>query len=65
MRRGRATRRQYIPIPLRNQAARCRRLASGCGDELVMTSLNGMTTEYEIKASALDLLALPASAAKA
>jgi PAS domain S-box-containing protein len=41
---------------LRSQAARCRRLAGGCGDDLAKMSLNRMATEYEIKASALDLL---------
>jgi PAS domain-containing protein len=41
---------------LRNQAERCRRLANACGDDLAQTSLNRMATEYEIKASALDLL---------
>jgi len=43
---------------LRTQAERCRRLAEACGDDQTKTSLNRMATEYEIKASALDLLAL-------
>jgi PAS domain S-box-containing protein len=41
---------------LRSQAQRCRRLAGGCGDAVVATSLNRMATQYEIEASALDLM---------
>jgi hypothetical protein len=41
---------------LRVQADRCRRLASACGDERANAALTRMATEYEIKASALDLL---------
>lgn len=41
---------------LRDQAARCRRLAAGCGDAMVRRSMERMATEYEIKAGALELL---------
>jgi PAS domain-containing protein len=41
---------------LRDQAARCRRLAAGCGDRMVRKNMERMATEYEIKASALELL---------
>jgi PAS domain-containing protein len=41
---------------LRDQAARCRRLAAGCGDTGVRKTIERMAMEYEIKASALDLL---------
>ena len=41
---------------LRDQAARCRRLAAGCGDRMARKNLERMATEYEIKASARDLL---------
>jgi PAS domain-containing protein len=44
------------PGDLRNHAERCRRLAGGCSDHGVATSLNRMATQYEIKASALDLM---------
>ena len=43
---------------LRNQAARCRRLAAGCGDPAVIKTMERMATEYEVKASAFDLLTL-------
>jgi PAS domain S-box-containing protein len=42
---------------LRVQAARCHRLAVGCGDSQAHKALERMAAEYEIKASALDLLA--------
>ena len=41
---------------LRDQAARCRRLAAGCGDGMARKNMERMATEYEIKASALELL---------
>jgi PAS domain-containing protein len=41
---------------LRDQAARCRRLSAGCGDAAASRVLETMATEFEIKASALDLL---------
>jgi hypothetical protein len=43
---------------LRNQAARCRRLAACCGDPAVIKAMERMATEYEVKASAFDLLTL-------
>jgi PAS domain-containing protein len=43
---------------LRDQAARCRRLAAGCGDSAIRKTLERMATEFEVKASALDLLIL-------
>ena len=43
---------------LRAQALRCRRLAGASGDDQAYRALNRMATEYEIKASALDLLRL-------
>jgi PAS domain S-box-containing protein len=42
---------------LRGQAARCRRLAAGCGDAMAGRAMEKLATEYEVKASALDLLA--------
>jgi signal recognition particle GTPase len=44
------------PDDLRVQAARCHRLAAGCGDRSVHKILETMATEYEVKASAIDLL---------
>ena len=41
---------------LRTQAMRCRRLARGSGDDGAFAALTRMAAEYEIKASALDLL---------
>lgn len=41
---------------LRDSAARCRRLAAGCGDAMARKSMERMAAEYEIKASALELL---------
>jgi PAS domain S-box-containing protein len=41
---------------LRVQAARCRRLAAGCGDAGVNIAMEKMAAEFEVKASALDLL---------
>jgi PAS domain S-box-containing protein len=41
---------------LRIQAARCRRLATASGDSQAFSALSRMATQYEIKASALDLL---------
>jgi hypothetical protein len=41
---------------LRDRAARCRRLAAGCGDAVVRKTIEKMGTEFEVKASALDLL---------
>jgi PAS domain S-box-containing protein len=41
---------------LREQAARCHRLADGCGDCSAHKTLEIMATEYEVKASAIDLL---------
>jgi PAS domain S-box-containing protein len=41
---------------LRQQAARCRRLAGATGDEQALLALGRMAIEYEIKASALDLM---------
>jgi PAS domain-containing protein len=41
---------------LRDQAARCRRLAAGCGDAAAVRAMETMATEFEIRASALDLL---------
>ena len=41
---------------LRDQGARCRRLAAGCGDAAIRKTLGRMATEFEVKASALDLL---------
>jgi len=43
---------------LRDQAARCHRLAAGCGDPGVIRTMERMATEYEVKASAFDLLTL-------
>ena len=43
---------------LRDQAARCRRLAAGGGDPGVITTMERMATEYEVQASAFDLLTL-------
>jgi len=43
---------------LRDQAARCHRLAAGCGDPIVIKIMERMATEYEVKASAFDLLTL-------
>lgn len=45
-----------IASDLRDQAARCRRLAAGCGDAMARKNMERMATEYEIKASALELL---------
>jgi len=41
---------------LRDQAARFRRLAAGCGDRSARKTLETMAMEYEVKASAIDLL---------
>lgn len=41
---------------LRDQAARCRRLAAGCGDAAVSKAMERMAAGFEVKASALDLL---------
>ena len=41
---------------LRDQAARCHRLAAGCGDPVASKIMERMATEYEVKASAFDLL---------
>ena len=41
---------------LRDQAARCHRLAAGCGDAAMSKTMERMAAEYEVKASALDLL---------
>ncbi|MEO8300964.1 MAG: histidine kinase, partial [Rhizomicrobium sp.] len=41
---------------LRDQAARCRRLAAGCGDAAASRAMEKMAMEFEVKASALDLL---------
>jgi PAS domain-containing protein len=43
---------------LRDQAARFRRLAAGCGDRAARKNMERMATEYEVKASAFDLLIL-------
>jgi hypothetical protein len=41
---------------LRIQAARCRRLSTASSDSQAFSALSRMATQYEIKASALDLL---------
>lgn len=41
---------------LRDRAAKCRRLAAGCGDAAARKNMERMATEFEIKASAFDLL---------
>jgi PAS domain-containing protein len=41
---------------LRDQAARCHRLAASCGDASARKAMEKMAAEYEVKASALDLL---------
>ena len=41
---------------LRDQAARCHRLAASCGDASASKAMERMAAEYEVKASALDLM---------
>jgi len=41
---------------LRDQAARCRRLSAGCGDAAAVRAMETMAMEFEVRASALDLL---------
>jgi len=41
---------------LRDQAARCHRLAASCGDASASKAMERMAAEFEVKASALDLM---------
>ena len=41
---------------LRDQAARCRRLSAGCGDADAVRAMETMAMEFEVRASALDLM---------